>query len=73
MQNNQKFSKNSIVELLRYLLCGGATTLVNYLVYLTLLHSKVDYLTSNTTARKPAVIFANVTNRIFVLDRKSDV
>ena len=73
MQNNQKFSKNSIVELLRYLLCGGTTTLVNYLVYLTLLHSKVDYLTSNTTAWITAVIFAYVTNRIFVFHSQNQI
>ncbi|MCI8495074.1 MAG: GtrA family protein [Lachnospiraceae bacterium] len=73
MQNNQKFSKNSLVELLRYLLCGGATTLVNYLVYLTLLHSKVDYLTSNTAAWMTAVIFAYVTNRIFVFHSRNQI
>lgn len=57
---------NSFRELFSYLLTGGATTLVNYAVYLTLLHTGAEYLTANTIAWVFAVGFAYVTNRKFV-------
>ena len=59
-------SKHSIQELVSYLLTGGATTLVNYVVYLSLLHFEMNYLAANTIAWAFAVTFA-------YLDRKSVV
>ncbi len=57
---------DSLRELLCYFINGGATTLINYMVYLTLLHSNVHYMTANTAAWIVAVLFAYLTNRIFV-------
>lgn len=65
-QLQMMFQNNSFRELFSYLLTGGATTFVNYAVYLTLLHTNAEYLTANTIAWVFAVGFAYVTNRKFV-------
>lgn len=59
-------NRNFLQEALSYLLTGGATTLINYVVYLVLLRSKCNYLIANTIAWAFAVTFAYVSNRIFV-------
>ena len=66
-------SKDSIQEAFSYLLTGGATTLVNYVVYLTLLHFKIGYLAANTIAWAFAVAFAYVTNRTFVFHSENQI
>lgn len=65
-QLQRLLQNNSFRELFSYLLTGGATTLINYVVYLTLLHAGAEYLTANTIAWVFAVSFAYITNRIFV-------
>ena len=66
-------SKHSIQELVSYLLTGGATTLVNYVVYLSLLHFEMNYLAANTIAWAFAVTFAYFSNRIFVFHSENQV
>lgn len=65
--------KDSLPELVSYLLTGGATTLVNYAAYLSLLHFKVNYLAANTIAWAFAVTFAYASNRIFVFHSENQV
>lgn len=65
--------QKSLLETLRYLLTGGATTLVNYIVYLMLLGTHTDYLTANTIAWIFAVLFAYITNRIFVFHSENQI
>lgn len=66
-------SKDSLQEAISYLLTGGATTLVNYVAYLALLHFKVGYLTANTVAWVFAVAFAYVSNRVFVFHSENQI
>ncbi len=66
-------SKHSLSEMFSYLLTGGATTLINYGVYLTLLHFKADYLAANTIAWIFAVSFAYVANRRFVFRSENQI
>lgn len=65
--------QKSLLETFRYLVTGGATTLVNYVVYLTLLSVHINYLTANTIAWIFAVLFAYITNRIFVFHSENQV
>ncbi len=65
--------KDSVQEAVSYLLTGGATTLVNYVVYLALLHFNVGYLAANTIAWVFAVAFAYVTNRTFVFHSENQI
>ncbi|MCI8484394.1 MAG: GtrA family protein [Lachnospiraceae bacterium] len=62
-----------IREIISYILTGGATTFVNYAVYLTLLHFQVNYLWSNTIAWIFAVTFAYISNRVFVFRSENQV
>lgn len=66
-------SKDSISEIISYLLTGGATTLINYIIYLTLLHFKVNYLAANTIAWIFAVAFAYIINRTFVFHSENQI
>ena len=59
-------------EMILYLIFGGLTTLINILVYE--LFSKafdVQYLVSNGIAWVIAVLFAFVTNRLYVFESRS--
>lgn len=69
----EKFSKIKLWELFCYLVNGVATTIVNYTIYLALLHGKVNYLTANTIAWICAVLFAYISNRIFVFHSDNQV
>ncbi len=57
-------------ELIKYVVCGLLTTLVNYVVHFSLRAVGVNYYISLTVAGVIAVIFAYVTNRIFVFESK---
>lgn len=62
-------SKNK--ELILYLLFGGLTTLVNILTYWIFTDSlDVDYKLSTTMAWIVSVIFAYVTNKLYVFQSK---
>ncbi|MBQ7618252.1 MAG: GtrA family protein [Desulfovibrio sp.] len=54
-------------ELIAYLIFGLLTTLINYVVYFfCLLILNFDYLLSNTLAWILAVLFAFITNKLYV-------
>ena len=65
--------KESLQEIISYIIIGGATTLINYFVYLLSLQSGIKYLTSNTIAWVFAVSFAYITNRTFVFHSKNQI
>lgn len=65
--------KKTLRELISYLLTGGATTLINYAVYLILLHAGADYLAANTIAWIFAVSFAYFSNRHFVFRSENQI
>ncbi len=53
-------------ELVKYILNGGLTTGVNYVVYFTLMHLHMHYLLANSIAWLVAVLVAFYTNRRWV-------
>ena len=60
-------------ETVLYLVFGGVTTLVNYIVYWLCLRLGINYLISNVIAWIFAVAVAFVTNKLFVFEsRKFD-
>ena len=60
-------------ELILYLVFGVLTTLVNFIVFwlMELILGKELYLISNAIAWVAAVVFAYVTNKLFVFESKS--
>ena len=58
-----KLSKLMQLELLRYILTGGMTTAVNYVIYFEITSISERYLVANTLAWCGAVAFAVVMNR----------
>ena len=60
-------------EIIMYLVVGGATTLVNIIVYMMLSHTGFGTVSADFDAWLVTVIFAYVTNRIFVFrsDKRS--
>ena len=59
-------------EVIMYLIFGVATTLVNWIVYSLLMKTSVINMTvSNAIAWLTAVVFAYITNKIFVFESKS--
>lgn len=70
------FEKNSaqIIELIKYLIVGGATTVVSFAVYYTCLYLfSIDYRISNVISWIFAVAFAFITNRKFVFNSDGNV
>ena len=53
-------------ELVTYILSGGITTGVNYVLYAALLSAHIPYLTANSIAWTGAVVTAYVLNRMWV-------
>ncbi len=59
-------------EIINYFVFGILTTLVNYVVYFTGINIfKVNYLYSNIIAWIISVIFAYITNKLFVFKKTS--
>ena len=59
-------------EVIMYLIFGVATTLVNWVVYSLLMKtSAVNMTISNAIAWFTAVVFAYITNKLFVFESKS--
>lgn len=58
-------------ETITYLIFGVLTTLVDFIIYLICLTFSVNYLLANIIAWSVAVIFAYITNKLFVFDSKS--
>lgn len=53
-------------QIARYIMTGGATTAVNYIVYIAAQAAGTDYLTANAAAWLFAVIFSFFANRELV-------
>lgn len=68
---NKKFNKD-FMEMNLYLIFGVLTTIINVAVYEALCYVKADYKLSNTIAFVVAVIFAYVTNKLFVFKKRSE-
>lgn len=68
--NNLK-SKVLNKETVSYLIFGILTTVVDFITYLICLSFSVNYLLANVIAWCVAVIFAYITNKLFVFDSKS--
>ena len=58
-------------ETFSYLVFGVLTTVVDFLTYIVLTHLSVNYMFANVISWIFAVIFAYVTNKIFVFNSKS--
>ena len=58
-------------ELFWYVVFGTLTTIVNIVVYFALEYIGVNYIISNIIAWFLSVLFAYVTNRIWVFESKS--
>lgn len=58
-------------ELIIYIVFGALTTLVNYIIHFAMRFVGANYYASLSLAWLGAVIFAYVTNKIFVFDSKA--
>ena len=58
-------------EVIHYLIFGGLTTLVNFIVYFTVKWVGIEEWISNAMAWVIAVAFAYITNKIFVFESKT--
>ena len=62
---------NKYKEIINYLIFGVLTTLVNYVSYLILTKAcNVDYMVSTVIAQIISILFAYVTNKLFVFQTK---
>ena len=61
----------SYKEVIYYLIFGGLTTLVNFIVYFTVKWVGVEEWISNAISWIIAVVFAYITNKIFVFESKT--
>jgi len=59
-------------EVIKYLLIGGLTTVLNYIMFALLVNeAKLEMHPSNLIAWGVSVIFAYLTNKLFVFESKS--
>lgn len=58
-------------ETFLYLIFGGLTTVVDFVVYIVLTHFSVNYMIANVFSWFFAVAFAYITNKIFVFNSKT--
>lgn len=58
--------RETIRQALKYVLTGGMTTVINYVIFFGLMGWEMNYLAANTLAWAGAVIFAFVANRNLV-------
>ena len=49
-------------QIIRYIMTGGMTTVINYIIYILLTAVQLDYLVANSIAWLGAVIFAYYAN-----------
>lgn len=60
-------------EQIMYIIFGVLTTIVNYVVYLVLTKMmNIDYMISTVISQIFAMIFAYITNKIYVFEAKND-
>lgn len=58
--------KKEIKQFIMYIIVGGFTTLVNYIIYFLLINGNQGWLIANTIAWAVAVLFAFYTNKTVV-------
>ena len=58
-------------QIIMYLIFGTATAAINWIVYTFLALADVEMTISNTVAWLAAVIFAFITNKLFVFESRS--
>lgn len=59
-------------EVIKYLIIGVLTTIVNYVIFIILVNAiKIEMHTSNIIAWLISIIFAYFTNKLFVFESKS--
>ena len=59
-------------QIFRYVMTGGMTTVINYIIYILLTALSLDYLAANSIAWLGAVIFAYYANRHMVFHSDGD-
>lgn len=57
---------NKYIKYIKYIIVGGMTTLVNFIIYMVLRCLNVDIISSNTMAFIVAVLFAYYANKTIV-------
>lgn len=58
-------------ETFLYLFFGGLTTLINIIIYKSLVFFNIDYIVANIIAWIISVIFAFITNKYYVFNKKN--
>ena len=58
-------------QIVRYIMTGGITTAINYVIYFALVAASVNYIAANCTAWLGAVTFAFFANRQIVFCSKA--
>lgn len=58
-------------ETFLYLFFGGLTTLINIIIYKSLVFLNIDYIIANIIAWIISVIFAFITNKYYVFNKKN--
>lgn len=58
-------------ETFLYLVFGGLTTLINIIIYKSLVFFNIDYIVANIIAWIISVIFAFITNKYYVFNKKN--
>jgi len=67
------FGKDLGAETIRYLIIGALTTLVNFGIFVPMHElAGIDYTVSNVTSISISILFAYITNKIFVFRRRCD-
>lgn len=65
-------NKKNIVELITYIIVGGLTTLVNFVVYFACTSANLHYLVANVISWVVAVLFAYFANRKYVFKSETN-
>lgn len=60
------------LQIIRYIMTGGVTTAINYIIYFGLTAVEADYITANCIAWLGAVIFAFFANKQLVFCSKGE-
>lgn len=58
-------------ETFLYLVFGGLTTLINIIIYKSLVFFNIDYIVANIIAWIISIIFAFITNKYYVFNKKN--
>lgn len=72
MGSVQMESRKNIIELITYIIVGGLTTLVNFIVYFACTSANLHYLVANVISWIVAVLFAYFVNRKYVFKSEAN-